>query len=893
MRRAVLLAALLGSLVPPRAAAESVWWEAERADETNFPRESAFAASTFPAKRDLLSGGDWISVGSPRQGAVAFARYTVSVPAAGRFQLWCRKFWKHGPFRWRFDQGPWNICGPDVALADSVTIRTHLCANWVHLGEVEIGSGERRFELELLAGEGEGQTAAFDCFLLVRGAFEPRGKLRPGQVSGKADTGFFAWEPGIDAFPASARLDLRSLNEAVAGQSGFVRRDGMKLVLGNGRPVRFWGVNAGPGIAGLDHGSVEYLARRLAKTGVNLVRFHGAVFGDDPAKPDPRKLDDVFFLVAALKKQGIYTKLSFYFPLWFDARAHGFPGFEAGENTRPFTLLMFDPRMQALWKGWARALLGTKNPYTGRTLAKDPAVAIVEIQNEDSFFFWTFTKANVPAAYWTALEGKFGVWAAARYGSFAKARAAWLEAREPGDDPGMPRAALYEVWHMTGDAMKSAGPGKRRRVGDQVRFLAELQRGFYADTIAWLRRDLGVKALISPSNWTTADATLLEPLERWTYTAGDLIDRHGYFDLRHSGDGADYSVRTGHEYANVSALRQPEGLPVQVIQPEGFPVSISEIGWTAPNRYRADFAPFTAAYAALQGVDAVMTFALSSAFWESETEKWGLATPAIMGAFPGAALLYRRGDVREAPDAVRQVVRLEDLFALKGAGGLAAQALDPIRAADVPPGRAATGAVTSLDPLAFYAGRVVRATGKDPAASTQVNLAAVVDRGAQTVRSLTGELALDWGRGLLRIEAPRARGAAGFLSSAREIVLPGVTIASENEYASVLVIALDDRPVERSRKILIQCVTTEQRPGFKASNGADGVIQDLGEPPMGMERIRCRVTLALEPGGTARVVALDPHGVERTDGVDYTGGERGVPLVIRLRDDAPYHVVLR
>lgn len=869
-----------------------VWWEAERFAESNFPRESPFAASTFEPKRDLLSGGDWISIGSPRSGQVAFAKYTVSVPAGGRFQFWVRKFWKHGPFRWRFDQAEWRTCPFEVSLADDVPIRTHLGANWVHLGEVEVGSGDRLFEFELLAAEGEAQTAAFDCFLLIDGPFEPRGKLRPGERSGRAATGYFAWEPGIDPFSKSALLDLRALNESRAGQSGFVRRDRDRLVLGNGRTVRFWGVNAGPGIAGLDHGSVEYLARRLAKTGVNLVRFHGPVYTGDPAVPDAKRLDDIFFLVAALKKQGIYTKLSFYFPLWFDARAAKFPGFETGDNTRPFTLLMFDPALQALWKGWAKALLGTKNPYTGLTLAKDPAVAMVEIQNEDSFFFWTFTKSNVPEPYWKQLEARFGAWAAKKYGTPAKARAAWLEARETGDDPAAGRMAVYEIWHMTGDGVKGAGPGKRKRVADQARFLAELQRGFYADTIRWLRTTLGVKSLISPSNWTTADASVLDPLERWTYTAGDIIDRHGYFDDKHTGDGAAYSVRTGHEYANRSALREPEGLPFHVIQPEGFPVSVSEIGWTAPNRWRADYAPFTAACAALQGVDAVMTFALSSAFWESGTEKWGLATPAIMGAFPAAALMYRRGDVKEAPDAVRQVVRLEDLFALKGAGGLSAQALDPIRLAQVPAGKAVSGAVSSLDPMAFYAGRVVRAFGANPAASTQVHLAPLVNRGTKTVRSLTGEVELDWAAGVLHLESPRARGAAGFLSRVRTVELPGVRIESENEYASVMVIALDAHPIEQSRRILIQCVTTEQRPGFKASNGADGIIQDLGGPPVGMEKIRCTVSLTLDPAGSARVVALDPHGEPRNDGVMVTGGGRD-PLVIRLIEDAPYHVVLR
>jgi len=52
-------------------------------------------------------------------------------------------------------------------------------------------------------------------------------------------------------------------------------------------------------------------------------------------------------------------------------------------------LLFFDPRMKAAYKGWLRELLTTPNPHTGIPLAKDPALAIIQIQNEDSTLFWT------------------------------------------------------------------------------------------------------------------------------------------------------------------------------------------------------------------------------------------------------------------------------------------------------------------------------------------------------------------------------------------------------------------------------------------------------------------------------------------------------------------------
>ena len=312
------------------AAADDVWWEGESPVRTNFPKKSWFSASTFEAKRhEVLSAGDWLTNAGKRTGAEAFAAYGIRVPETGEYAFWVRKFWKHGPFRWRFDRQKWQTCGRDVGLADTTDIRLHLCVNWVYLGKVKLTRGEHTFELKLLAKEGENQTACFDCFLLTRRPFSPRGRLKPGEKSGKAEPGWWAFEPTADTF-GKAMLDLRHLNEKVAGGSGFVRRKGGNFVLGNGKPVKFWAVNVGGGVIRLGQEPQKYLARRLAKVGVNMVRIHSAIFdrnASDPATVDRKFLDGLHHFAAALKNEGIYVTLSFYFPLWFDVKpGYGIPG---------------------------------------------------------------------------------------------------------------------------------------------------------------------------------------------------------------------------------------------------------------------------------------------------------------------------------------------------------------------------------------------------------------------------------------------------------------------------------------------------------------------------------------------------------------------------------------
>ncbi|MCD6351212.1 MAG: hypothetical protein J7M26_03735, partial [Armatimonadetes bacterium] len=849
------LAALGSCYAAPQQAAggqEYVWWEGENPVATNFPKQSWFSPTTFENNRDQLSGGDWLSNSGPRKGDEAFARYEIEVPADGEYSFWVRKFWKHGPFRWRFDDGEWHICGRNIALADSTFLRNTVVANWVSLGKVKLTRGKHTFELRLLAKPGEQLTAAFDCFILTRGVFVPNGKYKPGQRTGLADEGFFAWEPPPDKFTDDALLDLRYLNEKEAGEHGWVRHEGDGFVLGDGRPVRFWAVNVGPNNVGQDHASIDYLARALAKRGVNLVRYHGPIFdpsSPDPAKVDRKRLDDIFYLVAALKRQGIYTELSFYFPLWFDIKpTYGIPGYETIANKKPFALLYFNERMQQIHRSWARQLLTTPNPYTGKPLGQDPAVAIVEIVNEDSFFFWTFSPRNVPRVHWQRLEELFGAWAAQRYGSLDKALAAWGRAHHPDDDAAAGRAGLFDAWHMTSDGLKKAGgPDKLKRIGDQVRFLTELQRGFYQGFVKYLRDDLDCRALVSPSNWHVTDPVLLDALERYTYTAGDVVDKHGYFSGKHQGQGASYSVREGHTFSSLAAVTVPDRLPLQFLQVGGYPQMISEIGWPNPNRYRADATFLAAAYGALQGVDAFCWFAVGSNFLADRSmQKFAVSCPLVAGSFPATALVYRLALVHQADEAVHQILRLDDLYAMKGSGLSSAQALDELRKKDIPPGGQVVGEVSKLDPLACYVGRVVRTFGDHPEQSRQIDLSRYIDHGGKTIASMTGELKWDYGRGLVTVDAPACQGAAGFLGRAGKIELSNVTVQCANEYAAVLVVAMDGQPLATSRKILIQATTQEQPYGFKVEGGK---IVTMGGAPYEVERIHATLTLSFHGQG--------------------------------------------
>jgi hypothetical protein len=850
-----------------------VWWEAEDAVEHNFPARTSFSPHTFADRRDQLSGGEWLTSEGKLTEAPRFARYTVDVPAAGEYDLWVRKFWKHGPFRWRFGENEdWSICGRDVALFDGVTLRTHLSANWVHLGRVQLAAGAARFEVELLAGVGDDGVGAFDCFVLARGSFLPRGRLKPGERLTAAEDGYFAYDPGLDPFTGEALLDLRGLNEPTAGQAGFLRRDGDRITLGDGAPVRFWAVNIGPAVFEQPDVALDYLARRLAKQGVNMVRLHGAIFDDrDPTRVNPARLNGMQRTVAAMRRQGIYTTLSPFFPVWMTVTPScELEGYDTAANKKPFAILFFNERMQALHRHWLRELLTAPNPHTDLPLGSDPAVGMVEIVNEDSLFFWTFSKGNVPPPQWSDLERRFGTWLIARHGSLDAAFRAWGERPGRGDDIRAGRAEVFEAWHMTRQGVERANAARRKRISDQITFLTELQRGFYDSATRFMRHDLGYRGLIVASNWTTADNKQLDALERYSYTPADVIDFHGYMDRAHEGEGAAWSVRTGHLFNDVTTLGSPGWAPIRIDQLAGYPSILSEVNWTNPSGYRAEGTAILAAYGALQGIDGIYFFAVNNPMLLNQgLDKFALGDAATIGTFPAAALLYRRGDVQQGDAVVHQALQLTDLYALRGqATGGGDAPLDAFRAADVPPGAVLEGDAGEFDGHAWFVGRVMRSVGVAGDRSRWLNTASLIRRDAKQMTSVTGELSWDWGRRVIMIDTPRCRAAVGFLREHGPVALGDVTIVCDNDYAAIFVIALDDLPLAESRRVLVQAMTRERFHGLrtepaKNDKGEDRLrITSLGSPPLNVERIAATVTL---PGGPWRATALDALGYAREE----------------------------
>jgi hypothetical protein len=796
------------------------WIEAEDAVATNMSVRHPFAPAS-DEERAKLSGGKWIG-GPDKRSAPLFAVYDVDVPADGTYQLYARKFWKHGPYRVSFGDQTVEV-GDNVAMLDNIELRQWVVVNWTPAGEFKLKAGKNRFRIESTKNEG---AIAFDCFVLTREAFTPRGLLKPDAQLTSDTPGFFAWDAPADI--DNSPIDLRWMNEPAAGGEGFIAAQGEQFILPHSKkPIRFWGVNVGTDGVRLPDRELDHLASMLARRGVNLVRLHGAFYkqeGPDVGKIDDAQLANIRRAVSVFKRHGIYSTLSIYFPVWvkLDAK-HGWPGYQ---DKNPFALLFVDEKFQTIYRNWWHELLTRTDANNPVALKDEPAVLSLEILNEDSLFFWTFTPYRViPASTTEQFERRFATFLTGRYGSIGAALKTWGAEPLPGDDPTAGRVGLGEPWRWFNK--------RDQRSKDTVTFLYETQKKLYEQTRDYLRNDLGTKSLISASNWTTASEQYLAPLERASYLACDFVDTHGYFGGTHEGPRAGWLVSENDKYLDRSALRfDPEKPgekrdswnPALGTTYNERPWMISEIDWLEPNAYRGEAPLICAAYGAMQDVDALAFFATGTASWNQTISKFALMSPVSLGEFPAAALIYRQGLVATAPPIVDGAVSLKDLLDLQGG-------------------------LTGIDGKSKLIGRSRLRIDDTPTNRPTVDIANNID--GTKITSSTRQLTLDHGTGLLRIDAPAAKGVVGFLSSAGEIALDGLTIRSEMPFGSIVVVALDGKPISESRKLLVQVMSQQQNSGWKAEGEPLKTIQSFGTPPLLVKDFSGTIRLAGERKWTA------------------------------------------
>lgn len=628
---------------------------------------------------------------------------------------------------------------------------------------------------------------------------------------------------------AAALADVSFLLEKPAGKAGFITvRDG-HLATADGKRLRLWGFNFSM-MGGMPaKADAPDIAAHLARLGVNCVRFHHLDWLEphgyiDASRADtqrivPELLDRLDFFIGELKKRGIYADLNLnvgrpYKP-GDGVRDSDKLGFAKG-------LTYFDERIIELEKDYARQLLTHYNPYTRSEYRREPAVAIVEIVNENSLVeAWRagrlrgkqttapadITWADIPPSYEQELTAKFH---------------AWL--KEHGKEP-VARLAPEEI---------AAAPVDRFRT--ELQFYMDLEERFFRDMRAYLRDKLGVRQLLiatSDHNQGMSGYPLLHSTSQL-----DIVDGHAYWQ---------HPMRNG-TVSNTPMVDQPARSTIVRLARSAFankPYVVTEIDHPFPAEHAAEAVPLTAAYAALQDWDGIFWYS----FEHAESTKWEpripgpfslRADPVRITGLPSGALLFLRGDVSPARRTLERSYSLEAVY-----DSIRAPAtLSPYYLAGFP-GSAALQHRVRIESLEGGTTKEFPPEAEPPIVSD------------------TGELT--WDNGLVSIETGRSEALVG----RRAQPLKHLTAELKNGFAAVCLQSLEDAPIASASHLLLTATARSGNIGMKWNEGRHQ-LTDQGSAPTVIEPV------------TGTIILRGLEGAKQVHALALTSGARPLGEELRL-----------
>ena len=253
---------------------------------------------------------------------------------------------------------------------------------------------------------------------------------------------------------------MAHLLDAPAGKNGFIRVENGRFADNKG-PVRLHATNLTGPANFPTHADADKLAVRLARFGINCVRLHyfdaqygnfitkteTGIFGNDDALPKafstdptaplhlvPEQVDRQDYLIAALKKCGIYVNINLHVARF------------------PKGISFFDPRVFASEKEYAKKLLTHVNPYAGLTYADDPCVAMIEINNENALFnnYHGGTIDGLSDTYATELRKQWNTWLGNKYKSTEDMMKTWNWVASPLRDEQIPEGSFDQPVDIDG-----------------------------------------------------------------------------------------------------------------------------------------------------------------------------------------------------------------------------------------------------------------------------------------------------------------------------------------------------------------------------------------------------------------------------------------------------------
>ncbi|MCP4784150.1 MAG: hypothetical protein GY903_25610 [Fuerstiella sp.] len=871
MRTCCLSLSFLLTTLAATSFADSIWIEGEAAQTKQVSRHGWYDG----VKKDVLSGNEWLShFDANREGLAA---YEFEAATAGDYKFWVRANHVKSSLAYRLNGGPWQKIAMDQKLRGAMNIARDNKPDlrfiaWVSAGVVNLEAGRQRLEFRM--DSGPQNHGAIDCFCLTTDRWVPSGTLKPSsksRVAGPSD-----WFPVVldeDPLAPESVIDIGYLIEAPAGQHGFLKADADRLRFEKARqPSKFWAINASPG--DFTPEQMQRAARWYRKHGINLVRQHTVINAvgllDRDGKFDSQRLDHYDRWFAALKEQGIYTTWSVIYPHHgpFLQKHDGYDPDLFAEldqsdkqhdgNRQAIVVNDFinlDRDLQDIALRYFERLLNHENPYTGLRYKDDPALAVLEFQNESNLFFHTLNslRGGERPLFARKMRRAFFGFVKAKYQTEAATARAWNNRWDRDDKWDAGELGLMGAFHWGSDGPLHEFRGQKRRAGDYIEFLTKLQRDYYTRREREVRR-IGFQAVTVTTAWKSGGpAASMANLV--ADDAGGMIDRHNYF-----GGGAGGHVITEGDVVTKTHLAEPGRglLSLGLFQVGNKPFGVSEWSMLPPSPYKAEAAPLYAFYGmGLQGWDAVYHFNCNAPDmgdgWPS-LRKYVTETPHYLGQFPALAFAVYNGHIKEGDVVASRELGKSDVFAGRDVLGqsLSGGSWDA---------KELTGRLTT-SPATLAIGRVTIGFRRESRTTTS-DLTPFHDEAAKSLRSTTNELLWRYGDRCVEVRSDRTQAVIGFTGGER-VDLPGVKAKIRTPFVSLIFTPLDNEPLVDSRQILITAMARDKQTGTQF-NADWSKLLTVGGPPLLLEPVEA--TLFLSGSAPTSVKPLDGYGIPTGESV--------------------------
>lgn len=497
-------------------------------------------------------------------------------------------------------------------------------------------------------------------------------------------------------------LDFSHLLDAPAGKHGFVRVKKGHFYFEDGIRCRFLGFNVAARSNTPDHETADKMAERFASMGVNIIRLHAAdaPVGEEPGswssckeapllnyqKENGREfnkkgLDRFDYFVEKLKEKGIYLHIDLIVARDFrEGDGLDYPG-NPGSCVKRFP--MYNKRMIELQKEYAKMILCHINPYTGLALIDDPAVVVVQINNEESAISGTMGTDGREdmQPYRDEVQKRFNHFLLMKYGTREQLKKAWTNGEscalrcEEDPEKGTVLGVDGEAYQPVNDPASEWDSGvNSARYADFMEFGIWINRNFYQRMKDYLH-SLGVKVPIVTSNLLTGAADIYGHMD------GDIIENNSYFNhpLLPVQNNT-YHVLGPREYVSVNPLTmQKGGNPkattllslASMAALEGKPFMLSEWNEYGLHPFHSTSLVHTVAYACLNDWDGLILYNHhTSEHWDDQPEDKILNIfdvyndPAVVCQWGFMASVFLKGLINVANNRVDVVYTQNDLRTL-------------------------------------------------------------------------------------------------------------------------------------------------------------------------------------------------------------------------------------